>query len=739
MAHLIPWIFCALALAQDPAAEPTPVPTEETAPAEVAPAEPAPAAPASPTALGEALRQLAATDAVESARGRAALQAAVANAPDAATRDALVAELLAFASAPSIATASGDSLEFEAGLEPWLAAIATEAAKVLDTAALQAADAAARREAVRWAGYVAVAADADKFATLLDSDLAWADALNALMQLPDNAGARAVLARLPTETSTDKQMEYVRALGQFQVLEARGPLSDLAKSTVNRALAFTALDALARMGVPPVDVVKRPGDASPEELTRYANDGLRAAQELLDHGQAKKAANLFRFYCDSSGLWYQIRAGMLGLLASGSLDAPRTALGYLNTPRLRESAQRILIDSKIAGTEEMLDKAYEVGDTPMKASLLEVFAARGGEAGRKKIEEALAGGTADVRVAAARLLGQRPNETDLLELATSGAPWARQAAVSGFLDEANAKLLAGDDEGAAAQFRAILQQRLGPEAERAAIEGLGQCGTYDDNDLISTFQGAPDTGPAAYAAKARLALKNPEKDDIIHELETIAEVSPYEEGIFAAAAGLAQLGQPSTAHARRRGYLVDWMALGPFPDEGGAAFGISFITEARADAIQYATWQGKQYTWEKAPVAGLPPVADLRALYTDTQNHAAYAFSKFSLSKPMAAELQLSVGGAFELWLNGQNVAGDPTPHTWKQDEVRVPVTLNAGINKVLLKVLRDGESWRCSVRVADRRGKPVDLEVQRPARDGSEGVGVTSGRAATVMQKAAP
>jgi hypothetical protein len=697
-----------------------------------------PGPPAASRPLAEGLALLASADPGFQAEGRAILQANAAGAGDPAAREAVVAALLDFAEGPP-AAAAGSVEDFQPGLEAWLTAWLGAAFAAQQALAEDSAGAAARREAVAWAGYLAAPTAAARFEALLAHELVWREALNALMLLPEGAGHARVIARLPTEASADRQIEYVRALGQFQVRDARPALTQIAQNNENRALAWAALDALALVGVPPVTVVKRPADVTPEEAARYAAAGLRAAQELLDHGNPKEAGNLFRVYSDASGLWSQIRAAMIGLVAVGSPDATRTALGYLGTPRLRADAIRVLCETRAPGADEMIDKAFKIGDPAMQSAILEVYLKRGGDEGKKKVEAALTAEAADVRVAAARLLGASPNPADLLDSAVAGAPWARDAARDAFLDDANARLLSGDHVGAAAQFRIVLERRLGPGAVRAALEGLGQCGEYADNELIAEFMGLPDTGPAAYAAKARLALKLPDREEAIRELEMIAEVSPYEEGVFAAAEGLTKLGLPSVSHAQRRGYLTTWRAIGPFPNELNKAYGLSFITEEHADALEIATWLGKNYKWDNAPAPGFPPIVDVRTIYPDAATSAVYLAARFALSRPMAAELQLSIGGAFELWVNGKRLAGDATPHSWRQDEIRVETALSAGVNKVLVKLIQSPEDWRCSVRVADRRGKPVDLEAQRPAKDGSEGVGVTAGRAADAVQKSAP
>lgn len=685
--------------------------------------------------VAEGLALLASDDLSLQTEGRMIVQRHVAQATTPETREAAAQALVDFAQAP--APESAQEIEFEPGLQGWIDALNQAVVESLRAGGRLGASSAARREAVVWAGQLGTEATVPALAALLGSDVVWREALNGLMALP--GGPKAVLERLNTEPSADRQVEYVRAFGQFRIRETVDPLGVVGKTSLNRALAFFAVASLSQMGIPPVAVFPLPADATADERAQYAFAGLRAAQALLEQGETKKAIGLFRQYSDSSGMGYQIRAAMTGLNAAGSDEGARTALGYLTSPQLRTTAQRVLIASHAKGTDEMIEKAFAVGDPSMKAALLEVFQQRGGATADQKLHEALQSDSAEIRFVAANLLGQTPNETDLLEQATKGSPATRAKALAAFLDAANARLISGDHAAAAAQFRIVLQQRLGADAERTALEGLGQCGEYEDNDVIADFLGDPATGAAAYAAKARLALKRDDRNAVIKELETIAEVSPYEEGVFAAADGLAKLGLPNDVYAKREGFLAEWTAIGPFPNDNDKAYGLSYVSEERAEAIQLATWLGQRYQWERIATPGAPPIVDPRALYTDAKSGVAYLFSKFNVARPTAAELWLGVGGSFELWVNGTYVAGDREAHLWRKDEIRLPVTLNAGTNRVLIKLIQRPDDWRLSTRVVDRRGKPIDLAAQRSAKDGSEGVGVTAGRAAEAVQKSAP
>jgi len=683
------------------------------------------------------LEDLAGGDSASAARARRALEVqTLANAGNETWGMALLDAVSALV--PSNSPQSSPTLE-DAGIGAWLDVFVRAAAVWQEVRSDNVRLSHARREGVRWAGYACTGGCVAPLQALVDDPEVWREAMTALVGLPGDIGAQALVDRLSHETSSDRMLEIVRLLAYSSLAIAELPLRSIARGEVEPGIAMTAIESLARLGVAPTDVFKRTPQMPSEYNNRYAAAGLRAAQVLAEGRDLRRASTIFRQFTDLSGMRYQVRAALLGLASVESADLQRVALGYISTPGVRQTVIEVLAQDQTQGAEERLRQAYAVGDPSMKAGLIEIFARRGSPASRAAIEQALGDPMPSLRVAAARALGQVPSEADLFETATEGTPWARDEALRTFLDIAHSRSLTGDTQGAANMFRQLIQRRASIEAEREAIEGLGQTGSYVDTQLVAPFLEDPDLTAAAYAAFARLTARKDDSKRAAEELRKIAEISPQLEGVSVAVQELARLGEHVEPFVQRMGYLTAWSVLGPFPNENGSAFNTSFFTESRGDALDFVIYGGQRYRWLRANTEGLPAVLDFGKILEVSENRAAYAIAKFGLEKPMAGELWVGASGPFELWLNGLRIASAPQSRTYLVDDERISASFQEGVNRILIKVLHGTGPWQCSVRVMDRRNRPLDLDSARAPIDGSENVGVRSGSAASSVLENTP
>jgi len=90
----------------------------------------------------------------------------------------------------------------------------------------------------------------------------------------------------------------------------------------------------------------------------------------------------------------------------------------------------------------------------------------------------------------------------------------------------------------------------------------------------------------------------------------------------------------------------------------------------------------------------------------------AYAFTTYDSSQGGPAELRLGTKNAWKIWLNGQLVFEREEYHRGMDiDQYRLPVTLKAGPNAILIKLCQDGQrkpwttEWQFQLRVCDGVG----------------------------------
>jgi hypothetical protein len=80
----------------------------------------------------------------------------------------------------------------------------------------------------------------------------------------------------------------------------------------------------------------------------------------------------------------------------------------------------------------------------------------------------------------------------------------------------------------------------------------------------------------------------------------------------------------------------------------------------------------------------------------------AYAFAKITRQQAGKALISLGSNGGMRVWLNGKPVLSREGKRTFVPDEDQIEADLNAGDNRLLVKILKPAESWVFSARVAE-------------------------------------
>jgi YHS domain-containing protein len=183
--------------------------------------------------------------------------------------------------------------------------------------------------------------------------------------------------------------------------------------------------------------------------------------------------------------------------------------------------------------------------------------------------------------------------------------------------------------------------------------------------------------------------------------------------------------QPVAAEAGKldgEGYVRDWLVLAPIPFNAGATGPSELDREAvpgeaslKPKEGDKVTVAGKELTWKKARANEY--FFDVNAIVgTPTQTGAAYAVAYIE-SPAEKKDLQLMMGSNDEgkVWLNGKEVVKFNSPRALAKDSDKATgLTLNAGVNVLVFKVINETNNWQGCVRLVDKDSKPVtDLKVK--------------------------
>jgi tetratricopeptide (TPR) repeat protein len=150
-----------------------------------------------------------------------------------------------------------------------------------------------------------------------------------------------------------------------------------------------------------------------------------------------------------------------------------------------------------------------------------------------------------------------------------------------------------------------------------------------------------------------------------------------------------------------RGFLREWLVIGPFGKGTGSPFTASFPPEEeeRLDRTYEDVWQ--QLSWRKAFLgAGETTVHPWRHAYP--RSGVVYFLSQVECREERDALLLRSSGDSLQVWLDGKLAADDDAGAAFLETERATPVRLRAGWNRILVKT-----RGQFSVEITDPAGHP--------------------------------
>ncbi|MBI5092182.1 MAG: hypothetical protein HZB26_07005 [Candidatus Hydrogenedentes bacterium] len=606
-----------------------------------------------------------------------------------AARAALVT-IVAYAGRPGAAPTEG-------------AAVAAELAKLLDKSVPDAA----RREVLNQLSLIAKDAEVPAIAAVLDEPTLAEDARMALERIPGDASVNALIAAL------DKAPEQLRgpiaaSLAQRNAAGAIPKLTELARTGGHSDASWECIDALARLGVPPIRIIPRQTGFTQPESRRYMNALLTAAEALAAKGERGEAERYFASVAAFYDLPAQASVALNGLAKMGSDKVIPHAMGNLDTPELRRVAIQALIEANVPKIDGVAAKSFAISSPSGRSAILEILAGRKSEQLAALLPEAAADKSAEVRITAAAVSGKTPAEADLLEVATKGYPWSWEPAAAKYIEMAQNKLQAGDKEGARQMFENVLNAKMRSRYATAALDALGQIANPASRELVKGLMPDADLGVAAGRAFAEITGSLDNKDLAKTELLALTDQPVPVEVVSAAVNQLKKLGQDTTVIAKKKGFITKWRVVGPFPNDKGAAFGKSFFPEAAADGNKAVDLDGKSYAWKDAASDQYPAAIDLRAAFDPHDNVCAYGYAELTAAAEVPVLIQFGSDDGCELWINGEKKFEVNGGRPMIMDGNRVEAVLKPGVNKVLIKVLQGGGTWQYCLRVTDREGKPL-------------------------------
>ncbi|MCS6901647.1 MAG: DUF3857 domain-containing protein, partial [Myxococcales bacterium] len=164
------------------------------------------------------------------------------------------------------------------------------------------------------------------------------------------------------------------------------------------------------------------------------------------------------------------------------------------------------------------------------------------------------------------------------------------------------------------------------------------------------------------------------------------------------------------------GYIDRWLVVGPFDNEGGSSLFTRFGPEDDlTDPLSTSkTYEGKERpaVWRPLPEPSSFGWLDLGNVVRPAEKVCAYAStflraisSRKDSPKETRATLWVGAAGSFRAFWNGEEVLNDPDVRSLDVDRIGTQVTLQAGWNRLTLKVCGDEVGPMLQVRLGTEEG----------------------------------
>jgi HEAT repeat protein len=357
---------------------------------------------------------------------------------------------------------------------------------------------------------------------------------------------------------------------------------------------------------------------------------------------------------------------------------------------------------------------YSHASAAQRVALLNALAYRRNDRVPTLLREAINADDADIRAAAAAGLSMREESQDadrLLAAAKRGPEPVTNAALPGYLAIAR-NTEATDKRAALAMYTSALDLAKGAEHARGALEGIDRTAGAEDTALLAKIRPWLAAGPAQKAAahaaiRIAVHLGNDRKDDAIAILKAALDTGPDRDAANRALIALRERGVDIDP-GREHGFITQWWLIGPFPSEQLGLFDVALFPEQGVDLQAGGEYDGKHYDWKAYYTPDVNGIVDLNAAIGRYSNVGAYGYAELDVAQACDVTLKIGSDDAIVVWVNGERVHGANVNRGLVVDQDQAKAKLQAGRNRVLVKVLNGASAWEYCVRLVGTDGKPV-------------------------------
>jgi len=167
--------------------------------------------------------------------------------------------------------------------------------------------------------------------------------------------------------------------------------------------------------------------------------------------------------------------------------------------------------------------------------------------------------------------------------------------------------------------------------------------------------------------------------------------------------------------AKTFGWVSKWQLVGPFDNTGEAGFAKVYPPEERIEMAAELPGKSGPVKWFPYKTRSEYGLVDFNQAISSLKGAVGYAVAEFWSDSARTAQVRLGCKNGWKVWVNGALVFGRDEYHRSAEiDQYRMPVTLKAGRNLILVKCAQNEQTqdwakeWEFQLRVTDEQGTPI-------------------------------
>ena len=155
------------------------------------------------------------------------------------------------------------------------------------------------------------------------------------------------------------------------------------------------------------------------------------------------------------------------------------------------------------------------------------------------------------------------------------------------------------------------------------------------------------------------------------------------------------------------GYIAHWWLAGTMRNRKDEMLDTMYTPETGVDLAKPFKAGGRNYRWKKI-LAHPEGLVDLLVEFGRRNNAGAYLYAEITVDDPADAQLLVGSDESFVAWVNGKEVGRFAGRRKFKPGTDKLDVSLDLGVNKILLKSLQGGGEWVVAAQLVGDDGKPL-------------------------------